>query len=43
MVIGCLKECNFKKINKKNVKKVFKPLGSRNKYYFPCPDYGTRR
>ena len=41
MIIGCLNQCDFKKINKKNVKAIFK--GDRNKYYFPCPDYGTRR
>jgi len=41
MVIGCLNECDFKKINKKNVKAIFK--GTMNKWYFPCPDYGTRR
>ena len=41
MIIGCLNQADFKKINKKNVKAIFK--GERNKFYFPCPDYGTRR
>jgi hypothetical protein len=40
-VIGCLNECDFKKVNKKNIKGIFK--GDKNKWYFPCPDYGTRR
>lgn len=44
--IGCLKVADTKhKLNRLNLIKLFKPKTSmgRNKFYFPWPDYGTRR
>jgi len=46
MCIGLLKQPDTKKvINRHALLKLFKTKNNlgRNKYYFPWPDYGTRR